>query len=87
MGETNKEVEHLFLDFMQMKDFAKDPLVMKSAQGVWYEDVHGKRYLDGLSGVFVVNVGHGNRRVIDAMKQQLDELAFAPPSTPPTCAP
>ncbi|MDG6983843.1 MAG: aminotransferase class III-fold pyridoxal phosphate-dependent enzyme, partial [Nitrososphaerota archaeon] len=64
---------------MQMKDFAKDPLVMKSAQGVWYEDVHGKRYLDGLSGVFVVNVGHGNRRVIDAMKQQLDELAFAPP--------
>ncbi len=71
--------EHLFLDFMQMKEFAKHPLVMKSARGVWYEDVHGKRYLDGLSGVFVVNVGHGNRRVIDAMKRQLDELAFAPP--------
>jgi adenosylmethionine-8-amino-7-oxononanoate aminotransferase len=72
-------VEHLFLDFMQMKEFAKDPLIMKSAKGVWYEDVHGKKYLDGLSGIFVVNCGHGNQRIIDAIKSQLDTLSFAPP--------
>jgi adenosylmethionine-8-amino-7-oxononanoate aminotransferase len=72
-------VEHLFLDFMQMKEFAKDPLIMKSAKGVWYEDINGKKYLDGLSGVFVVNCGHGNRRIIDAIKNQLDTLSFAPP--------
>ena len=72
-------LEHMFLDFMQMKDFAKDPIVMKSASGVWYQDINGKKYLDGLSGVFTVNIGHGNRRVIDAMKAQLEELTFAPP--------
>jgi len=77
--DDRQAVEHLFLDFMQMKEFAKNPLVMKRAQGVWYEDVKGKKYLDGLSGVFVVNVGHGNRRVIDAMTRQLQEISFAPP--------
>jgi adenosylmethionine-8-amino-7-oxononanoate aminotransferase len=62
-----------------MKEFAKKPIIMKSARGVWYEDVFGKKYLDGLSGIFVVNAGHGNRRIIEAMKKQLDELTFAPP--------
>lgn len=74
-----KLLEHMFLDFMQMKEFSKDPIVMKRASGVWYEDIYGKKYLDGISGVFTVNVGHGNRRVIDAMKAQLEEIAFAPP--------
>src|ERR1700687_3540270 len=64
---------------MQMKDFAKNPIIMKRAQGVWYEDIHGKKYLDGLSGIFVVNVGHGNRRVIDAIHEQLEEMTFGPP--------
>lgn len=72
-------LEHMFLDFMQMKEFAKDPVVMKRASGVWYEDIYGKKYLDGISGIFTVNVGHGNRRVIEAMKEQLEEMAFAPP--------
>jgi adenosylmethionine-8-amino-7-oxononanoate aminotransferase len=72
-------IEHLFLDFMQMKEFAKKPIIMKSGSGVWYEDVFGKKYLDGISGIFVVNAGHGNRRIIEAMKKQLDELTFAPP--------
>jgi adenosylmethionine-8-amino-7-oxononanoate aminotransferase len=72
-------LEHLFLDFMQMKDFAKDPIIMKRARGVWYEDINGKRYLDGLSGIFVVNVGHGNRRVINAIHEQLEEMTFGPP--------
>lgn len=71
--------DHLFLDFMQMREFAKQPLIIKRAEGVWYEDVNGDRYLDGLSGIFVVNVGHGNPRVIDAMQKQLHEVAFNPP--------
>ena len=73
------DFERIFLDFMQMKEFAKHPLIMKSAKGVWYEDVNGERYLDGLSGIFVVNVGHGNSRIIDAMQTQLHELTFNPP--------
>jgi adenosylmethionine-8-amino-7-oxononanoate aminotransferase len=62
----------------QMAEWSKHPLVMARADGVHYWDVHGKRYLDALSGIYVVSVGHNNRRVIDAIRRQLDTLAFAP---------
>jgi adenosylmethionine-8-amino-7-oxononanoate aminotransferase len=52
---------------------------MARADGVHYWDVHGKRYLDALSGIYVVSVGHNNRRVIDAIRRQFDTLAFSPP--------
>ena len=63
----------------QMTEWSKAPLVMARADGVHYWDVAGKRYLDGLSGIYVVSVGHNNRRVIDAIHHQLDTLCFSPP--------
>lgn len=63
----------------QMAEWSKSPLVMARADGVHYWDVRGKRYLDALSGIYVVSVGHNNRRVIDAIREQLDTLAFSPP--------
>lgn len=62
----------------QMKEFARNPLVMARSEGVRYWDVQGKEYLDALSGIYVVSVGHNNRRVIDAVKEQLERLHFAP---------
>jgi len=72
-------LSRIMLDLRQMKTFVTDPLVIARADGVWYEDVGGKRYLDGISGIFVVTVGHNNRRVIEAMRAQLDQVAFTPP--------
>jgi adenosylmethionine-8-amino-7-oxononanoate aminotransferase len=63
----------------QMSDFVRDPLIMARADGLYYWDVQGKQYLDALSGIYTVNVGHNNRRVIDAMKQQMDVMTFSPP--------
>jgi len=37
----------------------------------------GRRFIDGSSGAMVVNIGHGNRHVIEAMKRQLDKVTFA----------
>jgi adenosylmethionine-8-amino-7-oxononanoate aminotransferase len=62
-----------------MADWSKQPLVMARADGVFYWDVHGKRYLDALSGIYVVSVGHNNRRVIEALHRQLDTLQVSPP--------
>lgn len=73
------ELEHILLDFRQMSAFIQEPLVMARAEGVRYWDIHGKEYLDGISGIFVANLGHGNRRIIEAVKRQLDTLTFAPP--------
>src|ERR1051325_4103953 len=63
----------------QMAEWSKQPLVMARAEGVYYWDVHGKRYLDALSGIYVVSVGHNNHAIIHAIRQQLDVLAFSPP--------
>lgn len=47
------------------------------ADGIYLWDKSGRRYIDGSSGAVNVNVGHGNRNVIDAMKRQLDRVSFA----------
>jgi adenosylmethionine-8-amino-7-oxononanoate aminotransferase len=62
----------------QMAEWSKQPLIMARADGVHYWDVNGKRYLDALSGIYVVAVGHNNRRVIEAIHRQLDTLHFSP---------
>jgi adenosylmethionine-8-amino-7-oxononanoate aminotransferase len=63
----------------QMAEWSRQPLVMARADGVSYWDVDGKHYLDALSGIYVASVGHNNRRVIGAIRKQLDRLTFSPP--------
>src|SRR5438876_3798560 len=79
-AQTTEEsfLRHIFVRD-QMAEWTKTPLVMAKADGVHYWDVDGKRYLDALSGIYVVAVGHNNRRVIDAIRRQLDVLHFSPP--------
>jgi taurine---2-oxoglutarate transaminase len=55
------------------------PIPIKNAKGVYFWDLHGKRYLDFNSMVMCVNIGHGDERVIEAMVQQARELPFAGP--------
>ncbi len=52
---------------------------VRRAEGIWFEDVDGKRYLDASSGPVVSNLGHGNARVLAAMAKQAGEVAFAYP--------
>ncbi len=63
----------------QMAEWSKHPLVMAKADDIYYWDVHGKRYHDAISGIYVASVGHNNRRVIEAIRRQYEELAFSPP--------
>jgi adenosylmethionine-8-amino-7-oxononanoate aminotransferase len=79
-AQTTEEqfLRHIFVRD-QMAEWSKHPLIMARADDVCYWDVSGKRYLDALSGIYVVSVGHNNRRVIDALHKQLDMLHFSPP--------
>ena len=63
----------------QMSDYVAEPFVMARAQGVHYWDVHGNKYLDALSGIYVTALGHSNSRVIEAVKGQMDVLNLSPP--------
>ncbi|HOS53184.1 MAG TPA: aminotransferase class III-fold pyridoxal phosphate-dependent enzyme [Anaerolineaceae bacterium] len=55
------------------------PIPIKSAKGVYFWDVNGKKYLDLNSMVMCANIGHGDERVIQAMIDQARELPFAGP--------
>ncbi len=50
--------------------------VLVRGEGVWVEDETGKRYLDAVAGIAVVNVGHGRARVAEAMRRQAATLAY-----------
>jgi taurine--2-oxoglutarate transaminase len=56
-----------------------NPIPMVRGEGIWFWDANGKRYLDMNSQLMCVNIGHGNRRVIEAIKRQAEELAYAGP--------
>ncbi len=56
----------------------KTPMpVVASGEGVYLTDSQGKRYLEGSGGAAVSCLGYGNKRVIKAIKGQLDKIAFA----------
>ncbi|AQT74042.1 ornithine--oxo-acid transaminase [Streptomyces sp. fd1-xmd] len=52
------------------------PVVVTSAEGAWMTDVEGRRYLDMLAGYSALNFGHGNRRLIDAARDQLERVTL-----------
>jgi taurine--2-oxoglutarate transaminase len=57
-----------------------DPIPVVRAAGIYFWDADGKRYIDMNSQAMCSNIGHGNRRVIDAIKAQAEELAYVSPA-------
>ncbi|MGW8400069.1 ornithine--oxo-acid transaminase [Streptomyces lydicus] len=52
------------------------PVVVATAEGAWMTDVEGRRYLDMLAGYSALNFGHGNRRLLDAARAQLERVTL-----------
>lgn len=52
------------------------PVVVATAEGAWVTDVAGRRYLDLLAGYSALNFGHGNRRLLDAARAQLERVTL-----------
>jgi taurine--2-oxoglutarate transaminase len=58
---------------------AVDPIAVDRASGVYFYGPDGTRYLDFNSQLMSVNIGHGDPRVVDAIKAQVEKLAYANP--------
>lgn len=55
---------------------SSEPVIYLSAQGVMLRDVEGKEYIDGLSGLWNVTVGHGRTELAEAAAAQMKTLAY-----------
>ena len=70
---------HLWMHFAPLRDTDDhDVPVITRGDGCYVWDDRGRRYLDGLAGLFVVQAGHGRRELAEAAARQAEELAFFP---------
>ncbi len=69
--------DHLWLHFTRMAGAAHAPVIVRG-EGAYVFDAQGRRYLDGLAGLFVSQLGHGREDLADAAARQARELAFFP---------
>jgi putrescine aminotransferase len=76
--------------FADMHSVADAEVVIRSADGVWLEDIAGNRYLDATAALWYCNVGYGRREIADAVGQQLARLpaysSFGAYTSQPTLA-
>jgi adenosylmethionine-8-amino-7-oxononanoate aminotransferase len=71
--------DHLWLHFSRMSAYADKPVpTIERGEGAYIFDTNGKRYLDALSGLFVVQAGHGRREIAAAMAAQAEKLEYFP---------
>jgi adenosylmethionine-8-amino-7-oxononanoate aminotransferase len=81
-GEAPSELQrlakrHLWMHFTRMGSYAHaDVPVIVRGDGCYVYDEHGKRYLDGLSALYCVNIGHGRAELGEAAAKQSKELGF-----------
>ncbi|WFE24932.1 aspartate aminotransferase family protein [Solwaraspora sp. WMMD791] len=71
--------DHLWMHFTRMSSYRDAPVpTIVRGEGAYVWDSSGRRYLDGLAGLFVVNAGHGRTELAEAAAKQAGELAYFP---------
>jgi adenosylmethionine-8-amino-7-oxononanoate aminotransferase len=74
-----KAKDHLWMHFARQSTMEEHGVpIITRGDGHHIYDIHGREYFDGLSGLFVVNAGHGRRRLAEAAAKQAEQLAFFP---------
>ena len=54
----------------------RGPLVIDRGHGVWVTDIHGKEYIEAMSGLWCVSLGYGQDRLVKAANRQMEKLAY-----------
>ena len=70
---------HVWHPFTQMQEWVEDedPLIIARGKGPWLMDVQGRRYLDGVSSLWVQVHGHRKAQIDEAVRNQLDQIAHS----------
>ena len=71
------DVAHHMHPFTDNSALAKRGVrIMKSAKGVWLTDTEGNKIIDGMAGLWCVNIGYGRKELGEVARRQMDELAY-----------
>tara|TARA_Y100001970_G_scaffold76747_3_gene97490 strand:- start:8840 stop:10219 length:1380 start_codon:yes stop_codon:yes gene_type:complete len=71
-------IDHMYVGMTNQTLMAEEggPLVMESSDGIYINDVEGNRYIDGISGMYFRNVGHGQKIISKAIYEQLNSVSM-----------
>jgi adenosylmethionine---8-amino-7-oxononanoate aminotransferase len=70
--------DYLWHPFTQMQEWmGEEPCIISRADGNYLIDVHGRKYLDGVSSLWCNLHGHRKKELDDAIKEQLDRIAHS----------
>jgi beta-alanine--pyruvate transaminase len=72
------DLKSYWMPFTANRQFKKAPRLLVAAEGMYYTSADGRQILDGTAGMWCVNAGHGNRRIIEAVQNQVAELDYSP---------
>ena len=73
-----KDHDHFLHPWTHFDSFKRDgSLVIREAEGAYVTDATGKRYLDGIGGLWCVNIGYGRREMAQAIAEQVLKLSFS----------
>ncbi len=77
---SERAQRHLWMHFTRLGayDAKHEVPIMVRGEGAYVWDQHGKRYLDGLAGLFTSQIGHGRTELGEAAAKQAAELAYFP---------
>jgi beta-alanine--pyruvate transaminase len=76
---TNRpDLSAFWMPFTANRQFKQDPRLIVAAKGMYYTSEDGRQVLDGVSGLWCVNAGHGRSEIAAAVNQQLLSLDYAP---------
>ena len=72
------DLEAFWMPFSPNRAFKADPRMVVKGEGVHYWTADGRQILDGISGLWCVNAGHGRPEIAEAISAQALELDYAP---------
>jgi len=78
MRNTPVALESYWMPFTANRQFKARPRLLTAAAGMYYTSDDGRQVLDGTSGLWCVNAGHGREEIADAVGSQLRRLDYAP---------
>ena len=72
----DNQPDPFWMPFTPMRGFRQAPLLFERAEGVHYVTQDGRRVLDGMAGLWCVNAGHGQPRIVEAIRAAAGQLDF-----------
>ena len=73
------DLDAFWMPFTANRQFKAKPRMLARAEGLHYWTPEGRQVLDGASGLWCVNAGHGRKEITEAVARQIAEMDYAPP--------